>query len=120
MAYRAYAEQQHAQCSHTRQHGVWHACNDAFSIARQAWTQWWTRTGFLSMGVTYFMQTETVQYRGYKSEIVHILLYIERFRHILERISAYKPFLPLAHSTYCVSFETLESEDACPIKVTAV
>ena len=40
------------------------------------------------MGVTYFMQTETVQYRGYKSETVHILLYIERFRHILGRISA--------------------------------
>ena len=42
------------------------------------------------MDVTYFMQTETVQYRGYKSETVHILLYIERFRHILGRISAYK------------------------------
>ena len=42
------------------------------------------------MGVTYFMQTETVQYRGYKSKTVHILLYIERFRHILGRISAYK------------------------------
>ena len=41
------------------------------------------------MGVTYFMQTETVQYRGYKSKTVHILLYIERFRHILGRISAY-------------------------------
>ena len=45
------------------------------------------------MGVTYFMQTETVQYRGYKSKTVHILLYIERFRHILGRISAYNRIL---------------------------
>ena len=36
------------------------------------------------MGVTYFMQN----LRGYKSETVHTILYIERFRHILGRISA--------------------------------